>query len=253
VFQEETRRKGELISLSLLLGLSIATVLNVVLLRAHMDYGKNLEVFLLSVTGCVLLVTVSSINNQIKRFQNFVKKLLSIQSRVTGLIKYLPMLSYLLLFFIWVYNLNDIDALALVPAYGRLESIGYWYVPIYIFPVRFGITGLIAVIGITYYSQVILKEPEYKPFISLIVVGLLSEQLMNYTRIYPAYRLATLTLTGLAPLAALAMIKLLFSSNMDKSMKASPILRILLRTLLIGIGVWSTCVFFINNILQFGG
>jgi len=256
VFNKKTRLKADLISLSLLLGLSMSVLLDVVFpTRNYTFYANNLAVFIASLVGCVLMLMVNSINTQIEKILDSIRKLISLQPKLNMAIKFLPLLSYLLLFIMWVYNFSNINAFALVPAQGRLESIGYWYVPLYVLPVRFGITALITVVGIAYYGLVIIKEPEYTIFTSMIAVGLFMEQLMNYVKIYPAYRLSTLTLAGFATLSALVMARFMFSkkSNTGESVKTESPLRKLLIIFSISIGVWSTCVYFINNVLQFGG
>jgi hypothetical protein len=256
VFHDETRRNADFVSLSLLLGLSMAIIVDVVLRAGTFTiYSSNFTAFLSSVSGCVFLIAVDSINSQTKKLLDSVKRLISLQSKHIMAIKYLPLLCYVLLFIIWVYNFNHINAFALISVHGRLESMGYWYVPFYVLPIRFGVTGLIAVVGMAYYGNVIATEPKYKVFASMIVVGVFLEQLMNYVTLYPAYRLATLTLAGFAALSALVTVRFLFSKTSDtgRSLNIGFLSRKLILIFLMGIGVWSTCVYFISNMLQFGG
>ena len=107
---------------------------------------------------------------------------------------------------IWLATLNFYDVWA---------SGNDFFVPFFVFPVRFGAVGILAVLSLFFFLPEIVKDKRFALFLSLLLVGLTLEQIGAQNQwvgnLYPAYRYATFAFVGSCVLAAYG-IKNLFAS-----------------------------------------
>ena len=85
---------------------------------------------------------------------------------------------------------------------------GYSFTPFFVFPLRFGAVGLLAIVSIFIYFSEITRNRRLFFFLSLIPVGFALEQLANYyLPYYPAYRYATFAFLGACVIAGYGIIR----------------------------------------------
>jgi len=249
LFHENARSfQTKYISISLLCGLFTVLLIDYLTpMKVYVSNSTNLIVFVLSVVGCLLLWVVKPLSLRVKVLFRGLIKLMSPKSFLT--IKFIPLFCYLVLFVIWIYNFKTVNAFELTWTGRRYEGLGYWFVPFYVLPVRLGVSGLVALLAVTFYSGVILRNPGCRMFLSMVILGVFLEQFMNYARIYPAYRFATLTLAGFSGLAAVAASEFLSSNNASNISKK---VKLFIGFLIMFLGFLSMFLYFMNMVLKFG-
>ncbi|MEX0569185.1 MAG: hypothetical protein Q6363_008520, partial [Candidatus Njordarchaeota archaeon] len=108
---------------------------------------------------------------------------------------------YLFFFIIWLTIRDD---------FNLWEWGGYNFTPFFVFPLRLGAVGLLAIITIFIYFLNIVQDRHLRFFLLLILTGFTLEQLANYHPLYySAYRYATLTFIGACVIAAYGVVTLL--------------------------------------------
>ena len=121
---------------------------------------------------------------------------------------------------------------------------GYSFTPFFVFPLRFGAVGLLAIISIFIYFSGITQDRRLLFFLSLIPVGFALEQLANYyLPYYPAYRYATVAFLGACVIAAYGII--ITVDKVRRSPKRRTVFGVLLGFLIIS-GMLTTTLFYVN-------
>jgi hypothetical protein len=139
---------------------------------------------------------------------------------------------YIFAFIVWLYAL---------PTYNAFTSGSFNFTPFFVWPIRFGVIGLLAILCAVLWLPDIVKDKRLLFFASLAIIGVLLEQVTNFwpiNGIFP-YRFGTLTLLGLVPLAAYSIVKIYTLVVGKKRI----VLTILLIPLLV-IGMFSSVLFY---------
>jgi hypothetical protein len=119
---------------------------------------------------------------------------------------------------------------------------GYSFTPFFVFPLRFGVVGLLAIISIFIYFSEIIRDRRLFFFLSLIPVGFALEQLANYYfTYYPAYRYGTLAFVGACIIAAYGIIRII-----DKVQRLLKVIVSVLLVFLMISGMLTTALFYVN-------
>lgn len=108
-------------------------------------------------------------------------------------IRWLLFYFYFLCLSIWLTLFNDLD----VYNYG-----GPYFTPFFVFPIRFGAVGAIALFTIMAYFPELIKQKSMILFLLLAFLGFGMEQVNNFYPFYTSYRFATFTFIGLCVVAA---------------------------------------------------
>ncbi|MEM3873007.1 MAG: hypothetical protein QXE05_10665, partial [Nitrososphaeria archaeon] len=120
---------------------------------------------------------------------------------------------------------------------------GYSFTPFFVFPLRFGAVGLLAIISIFIYFSKIVRDRRLFFFLLLIPIGFALEQWANYYPFYPAYRWGTIAFVGACIMAAHGVINII--DKVRRSPKRTIIVCVLLGFLMIS-GMLSTALFYVN-------
>jgi hypothetical protein len=121
---------------------------------------------------------------------------------------------------------------------------GYSFTPFFVFPLRFGAVGLLAIISIIIYFSGIIRDRRLFFFLSLIPIGFILEQLANYyLSYYPAYRYGTLAFVGACVVAAYGVVNII--DKVRRLPKRKIIVCVLLGFLMIS-GMLTTALFYVN-------
>jgi len=109
-------------------------------------------------------------------------------------------------FLLYFYLFSMVIWLTTLSYYDVWKPGGDWFVPFFVFPVRFGAVGLLAMFSLFVYLPEIVKDKRFVLFLSLIIVSFTLEQISTQNpsvgNLYPAYRYATFAFVGSCVLAA---------------------------------------------------
>ena len=238
------RGDGEKIGAYILLGLSMVALLDLIAPTHHYIFLSNIGK-VLSYTISVLLTTLICIIELVKgkhtlhfslKNKSFNSKKLEVGWRYA---RWLLLYIYIFLFIIWFTIERDFDL---------WKWGGYSFTPFFVFPLRIGHIGLLAIASLFIHFSKIIKDRRLFFFLLLIPTGLMLEQMANYyLPYYPAYKYATLSFIGACIISAYGVVKVA-----DRATKAasSPVKRnIVLCTLLSIImisGLLSTTLYYVN-------
>jgi hypothetical protein len=107
---------------------------------------------------------------------------------------------------LYFYVFSVVIWLTTLSYYDVWSSGGDFFVPFFVFPVRFGAVGLLAMLSLFVYLPEIVKDKRLGLFLSLIAVSFTLEQISTLIPSlgdwYPAYRYATFAFVGSCVLAA---------------------------------------------------
>jgi len=165
--------------------------------------------------------------------KNFVLKKLEVVWRFG---RWILLYAYVFSFIVW---------LAVEKNFNLWEWGGYSSVPFFVFPLRFGAVGLLAVISVFLYFTKIVRDRVLLFFLMFIPLGFILEQAASYGLLpyYPAYRYATLTFVGALVIAAFGIINLMKSAS--KSIRLTVVLCTVLMILMISSQL-STSLYYVN-------
>jgi hypothetical protein len=109
-------------------------------------------------------------------------------------------------FLLYFYLFSVVIWLTTLSYYDVWKPGGDFFVPFFVFPLRFGAVGLLAMFSLFVYLPEIVKDKRFVLFLSLIIVSFTLEQISaqnpSVGNLYPAYRYATFTFVGSCVLAA---------------------------------------------------
>jgi hypothetical protein len=126
-------------------------------------------------------------------------------------------------------------------------SGGYNYTPFFIFPLRFGVVGLLAVLSLFFYFKKIISNRSLLLVLLLMLTGFVSEQVSNYYSIYSAYRFGTITFLGACVIAAFGIVTI--AANLKKAIPIITLRRVIICLslgFLVISGMLSTSLFYVN-------
>jgi hypothetical protein len=146
---------------------------------------------------------------------------------------------------LYIYVFSFVVWLAVEKNFNLWEWGGYYFVPFFVSPLRFGVVGLLAVTSILLYSTKIVHDRVLLFFLMLIPLGFILEQTANCGLLsyYPAYRYATLTFVGALVIAAFGVINLM--KSMSRSIRSTIVLCTILTVLMISSQL-STSLYYVN-------
>ncbi len=111
--------------------------------------------------------------------------------------RWILLYTYVFFFVVW---------LMVEPNFNLWQWGGYSFTPFFVFPVRLGAVGLLAVVSIFLYFSKIIHNRALLFFALFIPVGFILEQIGNFYPIYPAYRYGTIAFVGACVIAAYGVI-----------------------------------------------
>jgi len=153
---------------------------------------------------------------------------------------------------LYVYFVSIVIWLTVLEDFNLWKFGGCSFTPFFIFPLRLGPVGLLAVISIFAYIQGIVKDRRFFFFLTLIITGFLLEQLSNqFPLFYPAYRYATFTFLGACVVAAYGIKRSLHILPKTKHLLTNPSIKKNLITFLLLFsvilpGMITTSLFYVN-------
>lgn len=153
--------------------------------------------------------------------------------------RWILLYTYIFFFIVWLTIEKD---------FNLLEWGGTYFTPFFVFPLRVGAVGLLAIISIFIYFGKIIQDRRLLFFLLLIPLGFILEQTANYYPVYyPAYRYATLTFVGACIIATYGITRAL--EKVDKATSRSTKRKItvcaLLNIIMIS-GLLSTTLYYVN-------
>lgn len=191
----------------------------------------------------ILLYVLSCITSKMKVFSKRKLNNFLFHDRFYTLLRYLILIAYIISLILYLLNFTSLNAFEQIFVRVRYESIGYWYIPFYVEPIRLGISGTLATLFL-FSKATKLKEDSNVLFLStLLFIGLIGTQLLNIIRVYPAYRCATISVAGAGGLGAY-----LIQNWLDKRHYS----KFAICTLVLFVGLLSVIHSMISMFLQFG-
>jgi len=194
--------------------------------------------FFTSLSLSMLIIVVEVIEDKLMvnfliSIKNFVLKKLEVVWRFG---RWILLYAYVFSFIVW---------LAVEKNFNLWEWGGYSYVPFFVFPLRFGAVGLLAVISVFLYFTKIVRDRVLLFFLMFIPLGFILEQAASYGLLpyYPAYRYATLTFVGALVIAAFGIINIMKSAS--KSIRLTVVLCTILTILMISSQL-STSLYYVS-------
>jgi len=165
------------------------------------------------------------------------KSLLKVSETSWGYGKWVMLYTYTFFVIVWLTLQND---------FNLWEWGGYYFTPFFVFPLRLGPVGLLAIITVFVYFPKIIRDKRLLFFLLLIPTGFVMEQASSYYPLfYPAYRYATLTFIGACITAAYGITMLL-----KKTLNSPSIIRRISTYTLISVliisGFLSTTLYYVN-------
>jgi hypothetical protein len=163
------------------------------------------------------------------------QRIFSIVEKTWRYMKWLLLYSYLFSVSVWLYVVKDHN----LWLYGDST-----FVPFFIFPVRWGAIGLLAILSIVFYLPEIIKNNELSFFTMVFAIGVFLEQLLNYFPIFYADigRYAAIICIGASIIAAYGMERMLH--DFTKKFSSEKMISIFLIFLLITASALSTAVYY---------
>jgi hypothetical protein len=140
----------------------------------------------------------------------FGQRISSIAEKAWRYAKWLLLYVYLFCIIVVLYTIKDYS----FTLYG-----GFTYVSFFIFPVRWGAVGLLAVLSIFLYLPDIIKNKTLSFFTLVFATGVLLEQTSNYFPLYESDRFAAIICIGASIIAAYGIIRMLNSLTRIFSLK----------------------------------
>ncbi|RLE64354.1 MAG: hypothetical protein DRJ47_07865 [Thermoprotei archaeon] len=120
-----------------------------------------------------------------KRFLNGFAKLLYSISAVFVAKKFryiwIPVLSILIVVYLWLYpNIN-----VLLKWYDHYPpGFGYWIIPLYMYPVKFGLSVIYFALLLTFYSRTLVTDRKSILFLIILFLTVLSQQVLSILHFY---------------------------------------------------------------------
>lgn len=196
--------------------------------------------YLVTFALAILIISVEFFRykNLLSKFDYFMIWLKEKVSNSWFFIKWVLVYFYCLSFIVW---------LVLYPNYNLWSWGGFSYTPFFVFPLRFGVVGLLALFSLFCFFKEIVKKNELSLFLLLIPVGFILEQFGNYYPIYPAYRYATIAFIGACVIAAYGLLKIIDRLKQPSIKRVYRIMISVFLVFLIFSGVFSTSLFYVNT------
>lgn len=144
----------------------------------------------------------NSVNNgRIIDFPNVAASISGFLSRKWAYLRWCLIYSYFLCTMVWLFMVKDYN----LWTYG-----GYSFVPFFLFPIRFGVVGLLAVVSIAAFFPEIIRNRKLAFFMLIFVAGILFEQVSNY---FPVFymdldRFAAITNIGASVIGAYGLLRM---------------------------------------------
>lgn len=217
---------------------------------AILDFAAPVQMFVLSGVGTgleipfvvsLILATLTIVAELVKDRRSF---LFSMNFRASLLETLRRNWKYGKWVLIYIYTFLFVTWLAIENNFNLWTWGGYNFTPFFVFPLRFGAVGLLAIISVFIYFSEITRNRRLFFFLSLIPVGFALEQLANYyLPYYPAYRYATYAFIGACIIAGYGIIRV--TDKVRRSPKLRVIVSVLLGFLIIS-GMLTTALFYVN-------
>jgi len=149
---------------------------------------------------------------------------------------------YLRWIFLYVYLFLVVICLYSINSYDLWLFGGHQFVSFFLFPVRWGAVGFLAIFSIFLYLSDILKNKTLSFFLLIFAIGVLLEQINNYFQLYESERYAPIICIGASVIAAYGIIRMLKSLTRTSTLKRA--ISIFLLLLVIIPSCLSTAVYY---------
>ncbi len=229
---------------SVILGLFIVALLDLIA-PVHVyvlsDADRSVSVPFIAtfvIAGLASVAEIAKDRHQLTFFVNLKKSLPEKLEKAWPYLRWISLYTYLLFLVVW---------LAIEPNFNLWQWGGYNFTPFFVFPIRFGAVGLLAVISIFLYFSKIIHNRALLFFALFIPIGFVLEQIGNYYPIYPAYRYGTIAFVGACVIAAYGLITTIgnMRNHISGSAPRKAVMCLCLGFLIIS-GMLSTTLFYVN-------